>query len=523
MKMFKYSLVLLCVAFFASCTKDLNRTPRYGTTSVTVFSTPAGYKQALAKVYAHFALTGSSGAGSSDIRGIDAGTSSFIRMYWKLQELTTDEAVVGWNDPGLPELHRMSWSSSNDIVKGFYNRLLAQITLANEYIRESDPGVVGGKGFAAADVAEIKTYRAEARLIRAYDYLVALDLFGNVPHLTEANLIGGDRPAQINRAALFTYVENELKAVEADLKAPKANEYGRLDRAASWMSLARLYLNAKVYVGNDRYTDAITQVRKVMAAGYTLEPNYRNLFLADNGSRTNEIIFAIPFDGLRMQTFGGTTFLVHASIGGNMSPSAYGVDAAWGGLRTTPNFVDLFADPSGNTDKRAMFYTSGQNKDIADISTFTDGYAIIKWQNKTSTGASGTHPTFVDTDFPMFRLAEAYLIFAESVMRGGAGGTQAEALDRVNDLRQRAYGNTSGNLSTLSLDNILDERGKELYWEGFRRTDLIRYGKFTEANYLWQWKGGIKAGRGVESFRNLFPLPADDITANPNLKQNPGY
>jgi starch-binding outer membrane protein, SusD/RagB family len=520
MKLYKKLLPVILLGLLASCTKDLDRKPVYGITSLTVYSTPLGYKEALAKVYSHFALTGSGGAGSSDIAGIDAGTSSYIRMYWKLQELTTDEAVVGWNDPGLPELHKMTWGSSNDIIKGFYNRLFAQITVANEFIRESDPAKVGGKGFAATDVADIKNYRAEARFIRAYDYMIALDLFGNVPFATETSLIGGAKPEQIKKADLYTYVESELKAIEGDMKDPKANEYGRADKAAVWMSLARLYLNAKVYTGTDRSTDAITYAKKVIGAPYTLEAAYRNLFLADNNLRTNEIIFAIPFDGIRMQTYGGTTFLVHASVGGSMVPSNYGVDAGWGGIRITKSIVDLFP---ASGDSRAMFYTSGQNKDINDLGTFTEGYAVTKWQNKTSAGLPGKHPTFVDTDFPMFRLAEAYLIYAEAVVRGGTGGTMTEAVGYINQLRQRAYGNTSGNVTTIDLDLILKERARELYWEGFRRTDLIRFDKFTEASYLWPWKGGVKDGTGVDAYRKLFPIPASDLTANPNLVQNPGY
>jgi starch-binding outer membrane protein, SusD/RagB family len=523
MKLFKYSFLLFAAATVSSCTKDLDKLPENGTNAATVYSTAAGYKQALAKVYSHFALTSSSGPNNSDIAGVDAGTSNYLRMYWKLQELPTDAAVCGWNDPGIPDLHNMNWGSNNVIVKGFYNRLFTQITVANEFLRESADAKVSGKGFSAADVADIKVYHAEARFIRAYGYLVALDLFGSAPNLTEANIIGGPNPTQLKRAELYSFVESEFKAVEAELKPAKGNEYGRFDKAAAWMSLARLYLNAKVYTGTDHYTDAITQVKKVIAAGYTLEPTYKYLFNADNNLRTNEIIYAIPFDGLRMQSWGGTTFLVHAQIGGSMSPSAYGVDFGWGGLRMTKQFSDLFPDPTGATDKRAMLWTAGQNKDVIDPTQFSDGYATYKWQNKTSAGAQGSNATFVDTDFPMFRLAEAYLIFCEAVMRGGTGGTQAEALGYFNALRERAYGNTSGDVTSLTTDLILDERGRELYWEGFRRTDLIRYGKFTEATYLWQWKGGVPAGRAVESYRTLYPIPASEIQANTNLVQNTGY
>ena len=144
--------------------------------------------------------------------------------------------------------------------------------------------------------------------------------------------------------------------------------------------------------------------------------------------------------------------------------------------------------------------------------------------NKTSAGADGSDLGFADTDFPVFRLGDAYLIYAEAHLRGG-GGDRAQALADVNALRQRAYGNTSADITDpdLTLDFILDERGRELLWEAHRRTDLIRYGLFTGSDYVWAWKGGAPLGTGTESFRNLYPLPASELTANPNLVQNPGY
>jgi hypothetical protein len=144
--------------------------------------------------------------------------------------------------------------------------------------------------------------------------------------------------------------------------------------------------------------------------------------------------------------------------------------------------------------------------------------------NKTSAGVAGSNATHPDTDFPMFRLGDAYLIYAEAHLRGG-GGDRPQALAYVNALRQRAYGNTSGDISDpeLTLQFILDERGRELLWEAHRRTDLIRYGLFTGGAYVWQWKGGAPAGTATETFRDLYPLPASELVANPNLTQNPGY
>jgi hypothetical protein len=117
------------------------------------------------------------------------------------------------------------------------------------------------------------------------------------------------------------------------------------------------------------------------------------------------------------------------------------------------------------------------------------------------------------------------LIYAEAVLRGGSGGSSTQALSYINALRQRAYGNSNGNISSvdLTLDFILDERARELYWEGKRRTDLIRYERFTTASYLWPWKGGVKDGTAVGSFRNIYPIPSPEINTNPNLVQNSGY
>jgi starch-binding outer membrane protein, SusD/RagB family len=246
--------------------------------------------------------------------------------------------------------------------------------------------------------------------------------------------------------------------------------------------------------------------------------------LADNNLNTNEFIFSINYDGLKTQGYGGTTFLTHASVGGKMSPTASGVAGGWSGIRATKNLVSLFPDQTGAMDKRAQFFTTEQTLEISTITEFTNGLAVTKYKNVKRNGAIGSSQDFSDIDMPLFRLAEMYLIYAEAVLRGGTGGDASTALQYINLLRTRAYGNTSGNISSgLTLDFILDERARELYWEGHRRTDLIRNDKFVEGTYLWPWKGGVSSGTGVPAFRKLFPLPSRDVNVNLNLKQNPGY
>jgi hypothetical protein len=523
--------VFIATLWTVSCTKDLNRTSPYALTSSDLYKDIAGYRSSLAKLYGGLVLTGNNGPdGSGDLGGIDEGFSSYLRDYWYLQEFPTDEAVIAWNDQTIKQLHEMDWTATEVFNRGMYSRIFYQITLSNAFIRESAEDKVASRGITGADATQIKSFQAEARFLRAMSYWHALDLYGNPTFVTDKDPIGAFLPQQIKRKDLFAWLETELKTVESLLPDPKQNEYGRADKAAVWMILANLYLNAPIYLNfptNDPqaaayYTSAITYSSKVIGAGYILDPKYGNMFLADN-NKSPELIFTSNFDGVKTRTWGGTTFLVHAPVGGDMNVNDFGIDFPWAGLRTTKAIVQKFDPPYPAGDTRAMFQTSGQNLEITDISQFRDGYSIRKWKNVTSTGAPGSNLTWVDTDYPIFRLAEAYLIYAEAVLRGGSGGSTAQTITYFNALRQRAFGNTSANVATLSLNDILDERVREFVWEGKRRTDLIRYGVFTTAGYLWPWKGGIKDGTAVAPFRNLFPIPSAEINSNPNLVQNPGY
>ena len=610
-----------------ACTKTLDLLPTNDVTAEVVYATADGYKGAFAKVYGSFAMTGNQGEGSGDIQGIDPGFSDFFRLYWCAQELSTDEAVVSWGDAGLPDFHKMNWSANNPFLKGLYYRSFYQITLANDFIRQASDANLSKRGITGADADNIKKYKAEARFLRAYQYSVLMDLFGNPAFITDSTAIGSALPTQIQRAALFTYVEKELKEIEPLLAAPKANEYGRADQAAAWALLARIYLNAEVYTGTAKNTEAITYSSKVIGAGYSLLPKYTSLMRADNNVGNTEAIFTINYDGTRTKNWGGTTFLTHAAVGGNMAAADFGIDGGWGGIRTTKGLVDLFGydidlsvitatlgaatqfglvgdavnnwgatpdvvfyqtatagvyeanikflkgswkirknndwavnygDNGANgsleaggdnmsteagyykvtfnstaltytvtpllNDTRAQFFTNTNGVAINDIGEFKDGYGITKYKNITSTGANGSNPTHTDIDMPIFRLAEMYLTYAEAVKRGGTGGSLTTAVGYLNLIRERALKNKNGNIAAYDLNYILDERGRELYWEGFRRTDLIRFAdKFTTASYVWPWKGDTKAGKGVESYRKLFPIPTDDLTANPNLTQNTGY
>ena len=437
-----------------------------------------------------------------------------MRLLYTLQVITTDEAVIGWNDGTLHEFHKMIWTPTNEFNNAMYYRLYTEIAFCNEFIRNTTDEKLSSNGISGTNLEDAKVMRAEAKFLRAQAYYHLLDLYGNVPFVDETTL--GTVPKQIKRPELFTYVEKQLLEAANELKAPKMNEYGRADQAAAWSLLARLYLNAKVYNGTEKYGEVITYTQKVISAGYSLNTAYANLFLADNHLNNPENIFSIVYDGEKTQTNGGTTFLVHAAIGGTMNPAEFGVNGGWGGIRTTKAFVNKFEA----NDARGRFYKDGQALEINDLGNFNDGYAFIKYKNVKRNGTPGIHDNWVEADLPVYRLGDIYLMYAEATVRGGAGGNMATAIGYVNALRARA---NASQISVLDLNFILDERSRELSWEMTRRTDLIRFGKFTTSAYLWPWKGNVKEGIAVAEYRNLFPIPNNDLVVNPNLVQNPGY
>jgi hypothetical protein len=527
--------LLSIVAFFliilsTSCTDELNQVPESSNqqSDEELFSNPDSYKQFLAKLYAGLATTGQEGpAGAADISGIDEGFSQYLRGYWQMQELTTDEAIIGWNDQTIKDFHNHSWTSLDVFINATFNRLAFQVNACNEFLRQTTDAKLDSRSVSGPLREEIKNFRAEARFLRAYSYWNLVDLFGGASIETEESSTEYHIPTYASRAEIFTFVETELTNLVADLKAPNSNEKYRVDKAAAWMLHAKLLMNAQIYVGTDRYADAKILINKVLTeATYSTHSSYEQLFFADNDSNgaQNEFIFSIAFDGINTKTYGGTTYLTHAPVGGSMSAASFGINGGWAGIRTTSAFVNKF--PGSGNDARGNFYTAGQTLEIASVGTFTDGYAIQKFRNVDINGNQGSDATgdFVDIDFPVFRLADAYLMFAECELRAGGSVSQA-SVDNINDLRVRAYGDTSGNVSAgqINLSFILDERARELHWEGHRRTDLIRFGKFTGSSYIWPWKGGVPSGAPTSSYRNLFPIPSSALSTNPNLQQNPGY
>lgn len=530
-----FTLAALTLVFFG-CTGDLNVSPLDPNinTADKVYAEKENYRKGLYKIYSILAMSGQEGSGSTDIDGLDAGNAQFYRALWNLQVVSTDECINSWPDPWVPEINEMNWTATgNEAIEGVYQRSMFIVALANEYLLQTTDDRMSSRGIEEDFWPTVHGFRDEARFVRAYAYYVLLDVYGHPPFITEKNYT--PYPSQISRKELFDWIEAELLEIKATLPEPQTF-YGRADKGVVNALLSRMYLNAEVYIGEPRYTECITASNAVINAGYDLAPNYTNLFRADNDKTSaQEIIFPIVYNGTRTQTYGGIRFLIAASRGSSeVSLEKDGLLDGWSGNRALPSLVNKFAfnNPDNRTaetirDKRGIFYDQGRTIDINDwLKTFeSQGWAVHKFSNLTSTGEPGSNAYNPDTDIPLFRLAEVYLNYAEAVKRGGTGGSEATALSLVNKLRERGYGDQSGNIkpNQLTLDFLLDERSRELYWEGTRRTDLIRYNRFTTSDYLWQFKGGVRNGTSIEAHRNLYPIPSTDLSVNPELKQNEGY
>jgi len=528
MKKIKYMAFALATVLLlgaaSSCVKDLNVTPIDPNTTLPedVLDSQDAFTQLLAKCYQGLACSASSGPNSDpDIEGVDGGYGQYLRALFHLEELCTDEAICCWNDGNLYDIHNINWTSSNEFVAAMYYRIYYQIGLCNEFIRRSDASTIEGYTLKAA-------YIAEARALRLLSYYHAIDLFGNVPFATEEQSVGSAGPEQISRADLFDWMVGECKALidGSDLAEAGKNEYGRCDKGMVMMILAKLYLNAEVWKGTAMY-DKAAEVCEQIIAKYPLYTGggWQDLFCADNHLRTanttykgDEIIFAVEQDGLLTQSYGATNYIIFASTGGNMDAAGMGISSGWGGLSLTGAFTSKFE--SG--DVRATFYKGEEFEQYVDAirresDSWSNGWKSMKFSNVNHDGSKAQTDGFVDTDFPVFRSADAYLMYAECAARGAADKTKGETY--LNAIRNRAG---LGSLA-LTLSNIIDERGRELYYECVRRQDLIRFGLFTSGDYLWEFKGGVQEGKAVDDHFNLYPIISSDLNANGNLKQNPGY
>lgn len=520
----KYIAMALGTVTLSACISDLDTTPLTPTTTLpeVAWSNNGSYEQYTAKIYSAFAIPGSVGPSDGDIEGYDQGEACFVRSYWNLQELPTDESKVAWSDDGLNGLNYIQWTSTNRFVTTNYDRMNLINAYVNEFLNQTTEDKLSARGLSDEKKDSVNVNRAEVRALRALSYYVMMDLYANVPYTDETTGIGAYMPEQVGRDFLFPYIESELKAVIDQLPEKSANNYGKVNRYVADMILANLYMNAEVYGQGNHYNDAITYLEDIINnGGYTLEQTYKYLFGADN-NESEEIIFPIIFDGVYAQSYGGTLYLTAGAYGDDMATGTnFGLPQYWSGIRAPKELSGLF----DANDRRALFWAENRTQDIENISDFKQGYSVVKFTNLRKDGTAGSDQTFPDTDFPFYRLADAYLLYVEAVMRGG-NGSEAKAVSLWNAIQERAFGDSSHNISTLAeidFKDLIDERARELYWEGHRRTDLIRFQMFIN-NKNWSWKGGSHSGNvRIDNKYLIYPLPSTDISANSNLQQNPGY
>ena len=540
----KKIMILAAFAAFAltSCVGDLNQEPLSSdVVGSDGYTNPTYRLGQLAKIYGSFNITGTNGAGSTDIAVGDAGASEFIRAWWSVNTLSTDEAKCVWGDAWVKEIVTNTWTAvKNDAIYATYVRGVMTVTLANNYLRSTDDSN-----------PEIAIERAEVRVIRALAYWMLLDTFGNPPFTTEADPMGAVKPKQISAADLYAWLKTELEDLVSEnshLKDAHTQVYPRVDKGAAYGLLARLLINHKTYLGKEDmavYAEAMAAAEKVME-NYSLAKNYRELFMGDNGQNPealNEIVMAACYDANKTQSYGGATYLIAASTNNNNN---LGLAAGWAGLNTSTQFVaNILGGVADNaaigdnvekfttTDKRALVSLKYSEKKDQAIDSFTAGWHVFKFNNfhsdaedlygeRPKEGEGAIVEQFASVDFPLIRAAESYLIYAEAKTRIDGGSTSdAKAVKCITDLQTRAGLNPA--ISSITLDNVFTEITRELYWEGLRRTTLIRFNKFVEGSYVWPFKGGAESGQALAAHMKLFPIPDEDIVANDNLDQNIGY
>ena len=540
----KKLIYIIASVLLASCVNDLDTLPLNKTEPVSEYvygKDENAYLSGLGRLYFQFVTND-----LTDLQQMDGGASEIIRAFWSVQETTTDEAKCSWeNDAWVRALNTNTWSETqNDAVYAVYVRTLQGIALVNEYLRQTAPERLEARGVSADLAGKIDSFRDEARFIRAYLYWMAIDCFGSVPFTTEKSPFGGAYfPQQASRADIFDFCVNELTYLmsdESDMPLPRSN-YPRADKGSAAGLLARMYLNSKVYTGVERWAEAKAVCEGIFGMGYTLCPDYAALFRGDNGENLQargEMLWTVDYNAEKTQSYGGSSYILSATLASTDitdESRPNGQRNGWAGLRVPYEFISRYFDVSGQdyltgtydvADKRGeVFYIKGRQESMENaLYSFMNGWSCLKFNNipfgqtNESYLPQSALKSFADVDFPMIRLGEIYLIYAEACMHLGAEGM---ALPKLRELSSRAGVEPP---QQISQEFLVAERARELMWEAHRRTDLIRYGLFHTDAYRWPYKGGDSyAGQSFPEYKCIFPIPPTELATNDKLVQNPGY
>ena len=495
-----------------SCVGDLDVEPENPTTK-TELTSKEDYLGLMARAYGGLVFGGG-------VQVNDEGRAIYTRLVWNLQELGTDETIMGdnWKEAGIPEVKSANAGPDCAMLYEAYCRFNYQIALCNAFLRDIDKGA----GYFTPE--QVNEFKCEARVLRALAYYHIIDIFGKGPWVTEANTVGSIPPT-FSRTELFDAVTADLADAIPGLVPASQQIYGRVSREAGKMLLAKLYLNAEVYTGKAMWqecADLCLDIKKAIPWNPSIE--YKYLFCATNDKYVgnSEILWAVPQDANTIQTYGGTTYLSVGAYNSKVDCLPYGCAGdQWAGPRVHPQLSKNLL----STDKRRLIFEGKLHEDVTpeDMSDWTEdggGYMCVKYvytpeTNYNNAGGTATAVNaYNNTDYPLFRLADVYLMLAECEKHGASG---CEGVDRFNDVRLRAGVAPVG---SYSLDDLLKERQCELYWEGHRRSDLIRFGKYTGNSYNWEWKSGSYNGAAIADHRNLYAIP---VQFEATLGQNPGY
>lgn len=536
----RYFLIGLGMSYFASSCIDLEEEVFSAVTADNFFKTDEEFISALGQAY-------------TSLGGL--GNHSGL---WSINEIASDEIVVShkggdWFDGGvLLQLHQHEFQPDNPFLQNTWNFLFGGINNCNRLIFS----------FEKLDNPNSPAFIAELRALRALYYYWTLDAFGNVPIVTD--FTDETAPDTKTRKEVYDFVLKELNETIPLLPTAKdGTTYGRMTKWSALMIRMKLYQNAEVYVGTPQWALAAADASEIINSGpYSLSASYSSNFAIEN-SRSNENIFVYPYDKVFARGFNWPMMTLHI-----VSQATYNLtQQPWNGYQTVEEFYNSYVDPvknpgvqgsvwkglalspsQGTIDGRLSNFVVGpqlradgttlidpgvEPSDPAGITGDPNGppLTFMPFLNEISPGGlrqagarigkyeferGGTEN--MSNDFVIFRLSDVILSLAEAKFRLGE---TAEALALVNQIRARA-GNLSP-FSTLTEENLLAERGREMYVEMTRRQDLIRFKKYGAAWWPFEGMNRPKKVHAAGSFLELFPIPAPQLLANPKLVQNPGY